>query len=313
MLSEARDDDGRPLLAVDVQLWLREVRRVLRRLDVAPRFEWFEGPCRCTARPWPPSSVATAAARAGGPPQRRPAATASTPTRCGAASMTETGSQRAWISPPARGRPEDPRVQWADGDTGELSRDRDRTATPRCPSSSHRTTRRAREGPLPLLRPRRRHPLPRVECRDARLRRARARVRAARRRSRTEEDARLHRQRAGRVAPGVIHRVAGLRAEPAVAAAPRRRAGRLHARPGRRAAHGSSPTPEERYAVLPPDLKEHDHLPPLLAREEPVGEVGHRRREAHGLRRGARVRTVGPVGRTLELTGAATAHVHVDR
>src|SRR4051812_39187509 len=43
LLSHARDDNGRALLTVDVQLWLREVSRVLRRLDVAPRFEWFEG------------------------------------------------------------------------------------------------------------------------------------------------------------------------------------------------------------------------------------------------------------------------------
>ena len=42
LLSRARDG-ARPLLGVDVQLWVREVSRLLRRLSSAPAFRWHEG------------------------------------------------------------------------------------------------------------------------------------------------------------------------------------------------------------------------------------------------------------------------------
>ena len=43
LLSKARTADGRPLLGVDVQLWVREVSRLLRQVSRAPRFRWHDG------------------------------------------------------------------------------------------------------------------------------------------------------------------------------------------------------------------------------------------------------------------------------
>ncbi len=46
LLSLARRDDGtgqlRPLLSVEVQLWIREVTRVLRRVETTPHFRWLD-------------------------------------------------------------------------------------------------------------------------------------------------------------------------------------------------------------------------------------------------------------------------------
>ena len=69
--------------------------------------------------------------------------------------------------------------------------------------------------PLPGVRPRRRHPLPRLPGRHLDLGAARPALRQRQRRDPREEDPGLHRQRAGRLAPGRVHRVAGLRAQPA--------------------------------------------------------------------------------------------------
>jgi ATP-dependent helicase YprA (DUF1998 family) len=122
MLSEARGGDGRPLLGVDVQLWLREVRRVARRLDVASRFLWHDGTaadsgqtmaalyCRHCGR----SGWGAAAKPAGG--------YGIAPDAVWRSSLAEKRSQRAWIFAPGEGAAADPRVQWADSDTGELSR-----------------------------------------------------------------------------------------------------------------------------------------------------------------------------------------------
>jgi ATP-dependent helicase YprA (DUF1998 family) len=122
MLSEALDDDGRPLVTVDVQLWLREVRRVVRRLDIAPRFEWFNGTastqglalaalfCRHCGR----SGWGSTAKPAGGH--------GIAPDGVWRSSMTDRRAQRAWIFAPGEAAAGDPRVQWADGDTGDLSR-----------------------------------------------------------------------------------------------------------------------------------------------------------------------------------------------
>ncbi|MCA1673608.1 MAG: hypothetical protein LC799_15885, partial [Actinobacteria bacterium] len=43
LLSRARTTEDRPLLGVDVQLWVREVSRLVRRLSSSPQFRWHDG------------------------------------------------------------------------------------------------------------------------------------------------------------------------------------------------------------------------------------------------------------------------------
>lgn len=122
LLSQARDEHGRALLAVDVQLWLREVSRVLRQLDIAPRFSWFEGSahqqgqalaaiyCRhCGRSGW------GAAAKPGG-------GETITPETVWRGALTDRRRQRAWIYAPGEGAAQDPRVHWVDAETGALAR-----------------------------------------------------------------------------------------------------------------------------------------------------------------------------------------------
>ena len=71
-------------------------------------------------------------------------------------------------------------------------------------------------------------------------------------------------------------------------------------------------TPAERYAVLPPDLREHEVFQGYWKKEKPEDyvrrAVAKRMSFAATLEFGLSSRT----GRTLELTGATTAHVHVE-
>jgi ATP-dependent helicase YprA (DUF1998 family) len=311
MLSEARDDDGRPLLAVDVQLWLREVRRVLRRLDVAPRFEWFEGTlpvhgqamaalfCRHCGR----SGWGAAAKAAGG--------YGINPDTVWRSSMTERRLQRAWMFAPGEGAAEDPRVQWVDGDTGELARTatgRHTTEVPvivtpddeaarkdRCPicglddgirflGSSVATLASAALGHVfasPDVEPAQKKTLVFTDSVQD----------ASHRASFIESRAYVLNRRS------LLLRAVG-------------QDGCTLDRVGEQltaAAH----TPEERYAVLPPDLKEHATFRRYW-QEEPVGEVVTAVAKLMDFAAALEFGLSARVGRTLELTGAATAHVHVE-
>ncbi|MCZ2859984.1 DEAD/DEAH box helicase [Blastococcus sp. VKM Ac-2987] len=311
MLSEARDENGRPLMAVDVQLWLREVRRVARRLDVAPRFEWFEGVapthgqamaalfCRHCGR----SGWGAAAKAAGG--------YGINPDTVWRSSMTERRLQRAWIFAPGEGAAGDPRVHWVDGDSGELSRTttgRHTTEVPvvvtpddeaarkdRCPlcglddgirflGSSVATLASAALGQVfasPDIEPAQKKTLVFTDSVQD----------ASHRASFIESRAYVLNRRS------LLLRAVGPdgctldRVGDALTAA----------------AH----TAEERYAVLPPDLKEHATFRRYW-QEEPVGEVIASVAKLMDFAAALEFGLSARVGRTLELTGAATAHVHVE-
>jgi ATP-dependent helicase YprA (DUF1998 family) len=312
LLSEARVGGGRPLLGVDVQLWLREVRRVIRRLDVAPRFAWHDGApaengqsmaalyCRhCGRSGWGAASKA-----AGG--------YGIAPDAVWKSSLAEKRSQRAWIFAPGEGAAGDPRVQWADGETGELTRvptgrqttevpvmvtlDEDSANKQRCPScglddgirflgSSVATLASAALGHV--------FASPDVET--------------AQKKTLVFTDS----------VQDASHRAAFIESR---AYALNRRSLLLRSvRPegstldeiGDAVAAGAS-TAWERYAVLPPDLKDHESFQRYWQDDKVQGSTTARVAKLMGFAATLEFGLSARLGRTLELTGAATAHVHVE-
>lgn len=312
MLSEARDEDGRPLLGVDVQLWLREVRRVARRLDLAPRFEWHDGTatdggqsmaalyCRHCGR----SGWGAAAKAAGGYSTDADVVWRS--------SLAEKRSQRAWIFAPGEGAAADPRVQWADSATGELSRtragrhtaevpvivtpDEDCAKKQRCPAcgldegirflgSSVATLASAALGQV--------FASPDVE--------------AAQKKTLVFTDS----------VQDASHRAAFIESR---AYALNRRSLLLRAIDGEgctladvgQAVAGTEQTAAERYAVLPPELKTHESFQRYWQEDKVEPSTRAKVAKLMGFAATLEFGLSARVGRTLELTGAATAHVYVE-
>ncbi len=121
LLSEARNDAGRPLLGVDVQLWLREVRRLTRRLDVAPRFLWQDAGAADAGQALAALYCRHCGRSGWGVTAKAAAGHDIAPQVVWRASFTDSEARRAWMFAPGEGAADDPRVQWADSDTGELS------------------------------------------------------------------------------------------------------------------------------------------------------------------------------------------------
>ena len=101
LLSRARDDDGQPLLHIEVQLWVRELHRMLRAVAPPPEFAWWSDAQDPEKLTFPPPTAATAAgpgwaAVAG----ELPGHCAATPKTCGV-----LGSEPGLAARPARSQP----------------------------------------------------------------------------------------------------------------------------------------------------------------------------------------------------------------
>jgi len=311
LLSEAQDENGRPLLNVDVQLWLREVRRVLRHLDVVPRFAWQDGGaledgqalaaayCRHCGR----SGWGTSAKPAGGYTVE--------PTAVWSSAMTERRAQRTWIFAPREGAAGDARVQWVDPDTADLSPkprgrhttdvpvlvtpDKDAAATGRCPScglndgirflgSSVATLASAALGHVfasPNVEPEQKKTLVFTD---------------------SVQDA--------------SHRAVFIESR---AYALNRRSLLLRAIPTGgctlddigASVTATASTAAERYALLPPELKSHQRFRDYWSKDRPDKRSRDAVTRLLDFEAAREFGLSARVGRTLELTGAATAHVQV--
>ncbi|QJY49845.1 DEAD/DEAH box helicase [Pseudonocardia broussonetiae] len=313
LLSQARDGD-RPLLGVDVQLWIREVSRLLRRLGGVPQFRWHEGAEPEDGSRHLPSVFCRHCGRSGW----GVVATAGGGHETGAVavwgkSVVDPAASRAWIYAPGEAGEGSTDVVWVDPDSADV------VPTP--------TSRHGSEVPV-LVTP---------DAQAARDGQCPSCGRA--------DGIRFLGSRVATLASATLGQLFG---SPDIAAAEKKtlvftdsvqdashraafvesRAYALNLRAllhraighngctldalGAAVADGAR-TPAERYAVLPPDLREHEVFRAFWAddgkRERYVTDfVARRMAFSATLEFGLASRT----GRTSELTGAVTAHVHVE-
>lgn len=312
LLSRARVD-GRPLLGVDVQLWIREVSRVLRTVAGTPSFRWHEGAenedgrrdlpavfCRhCGRSGW------GVAATAGGGHETAPAAV-------WGKSVVDPAVARAWIHAPGEAAQDSPDVVWVDPETADLVPAPSGRHASEVPVLATPDATAARDGACPSCG--RADGIRFLGSRVATLASAMLGqlfgspdIAAAEKKTLVFTDSV---QDASHRAAFVESRAYALNLRALLhRAIPQ--AGCTLDTVGAAVAAGAR-TPAERFAVLPPDLREHEvfraYWDPARRRERYVTEfVARRMGFAATLEFGLSSRT----GRTLELTGAAAAHVHV--
>lgn len=313
LLSQARTADGDPLLGLDVQLWVREVSRLLRQLSRAPRFRWHDGAVSDDEGMTLPSVYCRHCGRSGwGIVATAGGAHDTSATSVWTKSAADPSVTRAWIFAPGEAAQASPEVRWVDPEVADfagapagrhsalvpvlVTPDAEAAKKQRCPScgqddgirflgSRVATLASATLGQLfgsaDIEAPEKKTLVFTDSVQDASHRAAFVESRAYALNLRA-----------------LLHRAIGedgcsLDAiGPAVAAS----------------ADGLS----ERYALLPPDLREHQVFRQFWTAEEPGARVrravARRMAFAAALEFGLSSR----VGRTLELTGAATAHVDVD-
>ncbi|MGH3628585.1 MAG: DEAD/DEAH box helicase, partial [Sciscionella sp.] len=122
LLSRARTADGRPLLGVDVQLWVREVSRLLRRLSSSPRFSWHDGAATEDETRSLPSIYCRHCGRSGWGVAARPGGSLdSNPTSVWAKTVTDPATSRAWIFAPGEAAQGSIEVRWVDADAVEYA------------------------------------------------------------------------------------------------------------------------------------------------------------------------------------------------
>ncbi|WP_214370457.1 DEAD/DEAH box helicase [Pseudonocardia sp. H11422] len=312
LLSRARSAGDRPLLGVDVQLWMREVSRLLRRLSSAPRFQWYEGAAAEDGTRALPSIYCRHCGRSGWGVVATPGGAHETaPNAVWTKSATDATLARAWIFAPGEAAEGSPDVRWVDPDTADFVPG---------PTGKH-------SNEVPLL------VTPDAEAgRDQQCPSCRM-----------KDGIRFLGSRVATLASATLSQLFG---SPDVAADEKKtlvftdsvqdashraafvesRAYALNLRALVHRAIGDDGcaldtlgaaieaggrTPGERYAMLPPDLREHETFRRYWT-DKPADRVrravGKRMSFAAALEFGLSSRT----GRTLELTGAATAYVHVD-
>ena len=121
LLSRARTSEDRPLLAVDVQLWVREVSRLLRRLGGSPRFQWFEGAPAEDGERALPSVFCRNCGRSGWGVVATPGGgTAVAPQSVWSKSASDPGVARVWLYAPGEARQGSSSVRWVDPDTADF-------------------------------------------------------------------------------------------------------------------------------------------------------------------------------------------------
>ncbi len=312
LLSRARKAPAGPLLGVDVQLWVREVSRLLRRLSSSPRFRWHDGAAVEDGAKSLPSIYCRHCGRSGWGVVATPGGALDTgPTSVWTKTATDASTARAWIFAPGEAAQGSADVRWVDAETADYvpaSTKRPVTLVPvlvtpdaqaakdeQCPScglkdgirylgSRVATLASVTLGQLfgsPDVTPAERKTLVFTDSvQDASHRAAFVESRAYALNLRA-----------------LLHRAMGPD-------------GATLATVGDAIA-SSARTPAERYALLPPDLRTHEVFRGYWNTPEPEARVrravAKRMSFAAVLEFGLSSRT----GRTLELTGAVTAHVDV--
>ncbi len=315
LLSRARSPENRPLLTVDVQLWVREVSRLLRRLGGTPRFGWFEGAPDEEGERALPSVYCRQCGRSGWGVVATPGGgTTASARTVWSKSTSEPATARAWLFAPGEARQDPTTVQWVDPDTADfvdgpsgrhsnevpvlVTPDGDAARKETCPACGQENAIRflgsrvatlasAALGQLfgsaDVAEAEKKTLVFTDSVQDASHRAAfvESRAYALNRRS-------LIRRAVGEDRTGITLDEVGRRIEAAAV------------------------TPAERYALLPPDLRLHETFRRYWESDEPERSVrdvvATRMGFAATLEFGLDART----GRTLELTGTADAHVEID-
>jgi hypothetical protein len=313
LLSRARTGDGRPLLSVDVQLWVREVSRLLRDVNRAPRFRWHDGAVVNDEVATLPSVYCRHCGRSGwGVVATAGGAHDTNATSVWSKSAGDQSSGRAWIFAPREAAQGSADVQWIDPEVADFAP---------APTSRHSAL-------VPVLVTPDAEAAKKEQCpscgqadgirflgsRVATLASATlsqlfgsADVAAAEKKTLVFTDSvQDASHRAAFVESrsyalnlrALLHRAIGDEGCTLDAIGP--------------AIVDSARNLPDQYAVLPPDLREHQVFRQYWTKEKPEARVlravAKRMSFAAVLEFGLSSR----VGRTLELTGAATAHVDVE-
>ncbi|MFP5021907.1 DEAD/DEAH box helicase [Pseudonocardia phyllosphaerae] len=313
LLSWARDPSGssRPLLTIDVQLWIREVTRLVRRLSASPRFRWFEGSASDDGDRLLPSVFCRHCGRSGwGVTVRAGGGLDLAPATVWRRSVSEPAATRAWLYAPGEAAEDAPGVQWADPATGELSTSRTGRHSPEvpvlassdveakdetCPSCGQKDAIRFLGSRVATLAS---ATLGQVfGSTDIRTAEKKTLVFTDSVQDASHRAAFVENRAYALNLRALIHRAIGDdgctldRIGPAIETAGTDRG--------------------ERFAVLPPELRDHEIFTRYWSQDDPDREV----REAVALRMGFSATLEfglsSRTGRTMELTGAATAHVEV--
>ena len=313
LLSKARSADGKPLLTLDVQLWVREVSRLVRQVSRAPRFRWHDGAAVADEAMMLPSVYCRHCGRSGwGVVATAGGAHDTKATSVWTKSVGDPSVTRAWIFALGEAAQSSPEVRWIDPEVADfapaptsrhsalvpvlVTPDAEAAKKQRCPSCGQDDGIRflgSRVATLASATLGQLFGSADVEASEKKTLVFTDSVQdASHRAAFVESRAYALNLRA------LLHRAIGedgctLDAiGPAVAAA----------------ADGLA----ERYALLPPDLREHQVFRHFWTAQQP----GARVRRAVAKRMGfAAVLEFGlssRVGRTLELTGAVSAYVEVD-
>ncbi|MGH3528257.1 MAG: DEAD/DEAH box helicase, partial [Pseudonocardiaceae bacterium] len=313
LLSRARTADGQPLLAVDVQLWVREVSRLLRQLSSSPRFRWHDGAAVEDGAKSLPAIYCRHCGRSGwGVVATAGGAHDTSPTSVWTKTAVDSSTARAWIFAPGEAAQGSTDVRWVDAETADF-----------VPAHTNR-----RATLVPVLVTPDAQAAKDEQCPSCGL----------------KDGIRYLGSRVATLASVTLGQLFG---SPDIMAAEKKtlvftdsvqdashraafvesRAYALNLRALLHRAIGpdgctmttvgdaiasSAHTAAERYAVLPPDLREHEVFRGYWNTDKPTARVcravAKRMSFAAVLEFGLSSRT----GRTLELTGAVAAHVHVE-
>ncbi len=312
LLSRARTVGGRPLVGVDVQLWVREVSRLLRELSSSPGFRWHDGGIAEDGTKSLPSVYCRHCGRSGwGVVATAGGAHATNPTAVWRKTASDSSTARAWIFAPGEAAQGSTDIRWVDPETADfvpapagrhaalvpvlVTPDTQAAKDEQCPSCGLKDGIRylgSRVATLASVTLGQLFGSPDVAAAEKKTLVFTDSVQdASHRAAFVESRAYALNLRA------LLHRAIGpdgctLDTVGAAVAA-------------------SAHTPAERYAVLPPDLREHEVFRGYWNTERTDtrvrAAVAKRMSFAAVLEFGLSSRT----GRTLELTGAVTAHVHV--
>jgi DEAD/DEAH box helicase/Helicase conserved C-terminal domain len=313
LLSRARTAGSRPLLDVDVQLWVREVSRLLRQLSSSPGFRWHDGAVVEDGAKLLPAIYCRHCGRSGwGVVVSAGGAHDTSPPSIWSKTAVDPSTARAWIFAPGEAAQGSTDVRWVDAVTTDFvpaSTRRHGTQVPvlvtpdaqaakdeQCPSCGLKDGIRylgSRVATLASVTLGQLFGSPDVTAAEKKTLVFTDSVQdASHRAAFVESRAYALNLRA------LLHRAIG-------------QDGCTLATVGGAIA-SSARTPAERYAVLPPDLREHEVFCGYWNTDKPEARVrravAKRMSFAAVLEFGLSSRT----GRTLELTGAVTAQVHVE-
>ncbi|MDQ2709011.1 MAG: heavy metal resistance protein CzcA [Actinomycetota bacterium] len=325
LLSRARGDDGRPLLGVDVQLWIREVSRLLRQLSRSPRFRWHDGAAAEDEVRTLPSVYCRLCGRSGwGVVATAGGGHSTDAVTVWGKSVSDVSTTRAWIFAPGEAARESTDVRWVDAETADfvpaptnlvpaltgrhgtqvpvlVTPDAQAAKDQQCPSCGRKDGIRylgSRVATLASVTLGQLFGSPDVAAEEKKTLVFTDSVQdASHRAAFVESRAYALNLRS------LVHR--------AIGADPSTGSGATCESLGRLIEEGAR-SPSERYALLPTELRDHKRFRPYWTSDDPKPRtrrtVAKRMGFAGILEFGLSTGT----GRTLELTGAVTAHVEVE-